>query len=80
MPANTSLLTLLAQRHPIIWDIINQGGLEERGIISRKVHSLVPRRVEYSLTDRGRALLPILAEIVRWGASGAHEGMGSTGP
>lgn len=33
MPANTSLLTLLAQRHPIIWDIINQGGLEERGII-----------------------------------------------
>lgn len=49
--------------------------LEERGIISGKIHSLVPRRVEYSLTERGRAMLPILAEIVRWGASGAHEEM-----
>lgn len=47
--------------------------LEERGLISRKVHSLMPRRVEYSLTERGRAMLPILAEIIRWGASGAHE-------
>ncbi len=49
--------------------------LEERGLISRKVLSVMPRRVQYSLTDRGRALLPILAEIVRWGASGAHEEM-----
>lgn len=49
--------------------------LEERGLVSRKVLSEVPRRVEYSLTERGRALLPILAEIVRWGASGAHEQM-----
>lgn len=49
--------------------------LEERGLISGKVLSIVPRRVEYSLTEHGRALLPILAEIVRWGASGAHEQM-----
>jgi len=49
--------------------------LEERGLISGKVLSVVPRRVEYNLTERGRALLPILAEIIRWGASGAHEQM-----
>ena len=49
--------------------------LEERGLVSRKVLSAVPRRAEYSLTEHGRALLPILAEIVRWGASGAHEQM-----
>lgn len=47
--------------------------LEERGIVSRKVYPVVPRKVEYSLTERGRAIVPILAEIIRWGASGAHE-------
>lgn len=47
--------------------------LEERGLVSRKVYPVVPRKVEYSLTDRGRAIVPILAEIVKWGASGAHE-------
>lgn len=47
--------------------------LQQWGLIGRKAYPVVPRRVEYSLTDRGRALLPILAEIIRWGASGAHE-------
>lgn len=47
--------------------------LEERGLISRRDYPVVPRKVEYSLTDHGRALMPILAEIVRWGATGAHE-------
>jgi DNA-binding HxlR family transcriptional regulator len=47
--------------------------LEERSLISRKAYPVVPRKVEYSLADRGRALLPILTEIVRWGATGAHE-------
>ncbi len=47
--------------------------LEQRGIISRRAYPVVPRKVEYSLTERGRALMPILAEIIRWGATGAHE-------
>lgn len=47
--------------------------LEQRGIISRKAYPVVPRKVEYRLTERGRALLPVLAEIIRWGATGAHE-------
>lgn len=47
--------------------------LEERGLITRKAYPVVPKRVEYSLTERGRALVPVLAEIVRWGSSGAHE-------
>lgn len=49
--------------------------LEERGLICRKVYPVVPRKVEYSLAEQGRALMPILAEIIRWGASGAHEEM-----
>ena len=47
--------------------------LTERGLVEREVYPVVPRKVEYRLTDRGRSLLPILAEIVRWGATGAHE-------
>jgi DNA-binding HxlR family transcriptional regulator len=47
--------------------------LQERGLVDRKAYPVVPRKVEYSLTDHGRALLPILAEIIRWGATGAHE-------
>ncbi|MDQ0330828.1 MULTISPECIES: winged helix-turn-helix transcriptional regulator [Phyllobacteriaceae] len=47
--------------------------LEERRLVDRKAYPVVPRKVEYSLTGRGRALVPILAEIIRWGASGAHE-------
>jgi len=47
--------------------------LEERGLISRREYPVVPKRVEYSLTERGRTLLPILEQIVRWGLSGIHE-------
>lgn len=47
--------------------------LEQRGLVNRKAYPVVPRKVEYSLTDRGRALLPILAEIIRWGSTGVHE-------
>jgi DNA-binding HxlR family transcriptional regulator len=47
--------------------------LEHRGLILRHEYPVVPKKVEYSLTPRGRALLPILAEIVRWGATGEHE-------
>jgi DNA-binding HxlR family transcriptional regulator len=47
--------------------------MEQRGLINREAYPVVPRKVVYSLTDRGRAMLPILREIVRWGATGAHE-------
>lgn len=47
--------------------------LVERGLISRHDHQVVPKRVEYRLAEPGSALMPVLAEIVRWGATGAHE-------
>lgn len=47
--------------------------LEQRGLISRREYPVVPRKVEYSLTERGRTLVPVLAEIVRWGSTGIHE-------
>ncbi|MFJ6322043.1 MULTISPECIES: winged helix-turn-helix transcriptional regulator [unclassified Rhizobium] len=49
--------------------------MTEWGLIIRKEFAVVPRKVEYALADRGKALLPILSEIIRWGATGVHEEM-----
>lgn len=35
-------------------------GLEEDGLIARKVYPVVPPKVEYSLTDLGKTLDPVL--------------------
>lgn len=40
--------------------------LERDGLISRTVEPTVPPRVEYALTERGRSLHGILAELVSW--------------
>lgn len=47
--------------------------LQQRGLIQRQQFDGRPPRVQYSLTDRGAQLQPILREIVRWGLTGAHE-------
>jgi DNA-binding HxlR family transcriptional regulator len=41
--------------------------LEQDGIIQRKVYAEVPPRVEYSITDVGRSLEPIIVQMVQWG-------------
>jgi DNA-binding HxlR family transcriptional regulator len=41
--------------------------LEHEGIVERKTFPEVPPRVEYALTDKGRALLPILEDMRRFG-------------
>ena len=43
--------------------------LEECGLVRRKVHAEVPPRVEYSLTELGRTLEPVVAELKKWGTS-----------
>lgn len=42
--------------------------LEDDGIITRKVYAQVPPKVEYSLTNYGRTLEPILLLMRDWGA------------
>lgn len=41
--------------------------LENKKIIHRKQFNEVPPHVEYSLTDKGKDLLPIFYEIAKWG-------------
>lgn len=40
--------------------------LEEYGIIHREVYREVPPKVEYSLTEIGRKLLPVLDALEEW--------------
>lgn len=42
--------------------------LEAQGLIARKVYPEVPPRVEYSMTELGRSLMPILTAMRDWGA------------
>lgn len=37
------------------------------GMLTRKRYREVPPRVDYELTERARALMPILGELARWG-------------
>lgn len=43
--------------------------MEESGIVHREVFAEVPPRVEYSLTDLGKSLKPVLDALWNWGES-----------
>lgn len=41
--------------------------LEKDGIIIRKEYPQIPPRVEYSLSEKGDSLFPLMEEVCRWG-------------
>jgi DNA-binding HxlR family transcriptional regulator len=41
--------------------------LEEHELISKVIFPVVPPKVEYSLTDFGKTLIPVIATIGNWG-------------
>ena len=43
--------------------------LEAHNLIHREVFAVVPPKVEYSLTELGRSLMPILVSMRDWGSS-----------
>ncbi|WP_113927129.1 winged helix-turn-helix transcriptional regulator [Bacillus sp. P14.5] len=45
--------------------------LEQEGLINRKQYNEVPPKVEYSISEKGETLKPLLEEMHKWG-SGQH--------
>lgn len=41
--------------------------LEQSHLVHRQVFPEMPPRVEYSLTDTGRSLMPVLTALIDWG-------------
>ncbi len=41
--------------------------LEQSHLVHREVYPEVPPRVEYSLTDTGKSLMPALTALIAWG-------------
>lgn len=42
--------------------------LEADGLINRKEYYQIPPKVEYSLTEKGKGLMPILRALCEWGS------------
>ncbi len=41
--------------------------MEGDGLVKRKIYPEIPPRVEYSLSEKGKALQPVIEKIVEWG-------------
>ncbi|MEK3875362.1 winged helix-turn-helix transcriptional regulator [Paenibacillus sp. FSL M7-0420] len=83
---NLPILALLSEEGPIRYNELKRRlhgitgttltnslkDLIDYGIIHREQYPEVPPRVEYSLTPSGLELVPLIEEIVAWGASNIH--------
>jgi DNA-binding HxlR family transcriptional regulator len=61
----------LKKRLPTISDkMLSQqlGVLEREGIIHREEYPQIPPKVEYSLTEKGESLVPLLELMAAWGS------------
>ncbi|TYR32245.1 helix-turn-helix transcriptional regulator [Sphingobacterium phlebotomi] len=41
--------------------------LEEHDLVTRKIYAVVPPKVEYSLTEFGKTLIPVISILGQWG-------------
>lgn len=78
---HTVVLVLLLQNQPCRFSELNEAideiadktladalaNLEEAGLVGRTVFTQKPVRIQYSLTERGEALEPIIEEMNAWG-------------
>lgn len=46
--------------------------LEEYGLVNRLIYTQIPPKVEYSLTDAGKSILPVLENLRQWGLNYAN--------
>ena len=68
-------LVIACQGKPVTPRILSRElkELERRGLIHRKQYPVVPPKVEYTLTELGMRLAPVIRQIIKWGHTGAHE-------
>lgn len=52
--------------------------LEGNGLVNRFIYTQIPPKVEYSLTEAGKSLLPILATLCQWGLNYVNEAEATT--
>lgn len=50
--------------------------LEENGLISRTVYPEIPPKVDYSITAKGKSLMPILDQLCAWGCEHMADELG----
>ena len=53
--------------------------LTEHGVLERRAYSQHPPRYEYHLTEKGRALFPVIATLIHWGDQWAPTPAGPPG-
>ncbi|MFD2888509.1 winged helix-turn-helix transcriptional regulator [Chitinophaga cymbidii] len=46
--------------------------LEEHELVLRKIYPVVPPKVEYSLTEFGKSLIPVIGTMGQWGDDNAE--------
>ena len=63
-PVETTLM-LIGDKWKVLTSQLRD--MEENGLVTRTVYAEVPPRVEYSLTELGRSLKPILDAMQDWG-------------
>ena len=50
--------------------------LEQSHLVHREIYPEVPPRVEYSLTDTGKSLMPAIMALITWGKEHFNEVLG----
>lgn len=54
--------------------------MEADGLINRKIYAQIPPKVEYSITDKGKSLFPILEMMCEWGENNIDDRFEITNP
>lgn len=57
--------TLKKPTHKILSQQLRE--LERDGIVLRRSYNEIPPRVEYSLTPKGKAFMPVITALMKWG-------------
>lgn len=47
--------------------------LEQKGVLRREAFATIPPKVEYTLTDIGHSIAPVIASITKWGEAYLEE-------